>query len=157
MKNTIKFLTVLVIVVTSFSITSCDKNNDDDTGPELLTGNYKVSLDGMLLKEGTNADVGLIQDNDKTYQNFVTIGDTEISIVVTGFPRTIGDEFTMDTDSDPGIILTAGQDYYSTISGTLTRTSASKISFNGKCVNLLGTQEYTISGYMESDAWKVIK
>ena len=156
MKKSIKFLTILVLVVTSLSFTSCGKD-DDDNPAAVLTGNFTVSLDGVLFIEGTNADVGLIQDNDKTYQTLVTIGNTEVSIVVTGFPRKIGDVITMDTNGDPGIMITSGQDLYTTKSGTLTRTSASKISFNGKCKKLLDAQEYTITGSAESDAWKVIK
>ncbi|MDA3943457.1 MAG: hypothetical protein PF694_07955 [Bacteroidetes bacterium] len=156
-----KSIYTIAIFLSIFSVVLTSCNKDDDTPPEEteLKGSFQINIDGVLSENGTNADVGLIQETSGSYQNMVTIGPSGLAptgIMVTGFPRTIGSTVDMK-DSDPGITITSGQNYYSTTSGTITRTSASKISFTGKCKALLETQEYTITGFVESDAWKVIK
>jgi hypothetical protein len=136
---------------------SCQKDDDTITpDQDILTGNFEVYMDGSLFSEGTNVEVGRIQDDQGVYVNTVTIGDSDIGITVTGFPKTIGDVTTMEANSDPGISIMFGEDYYGTISGTFTRTSASRITFDGTCTKLLETQEYTITGFVESEAWEII-
>jgi hypothetical protein len=156
MKKSIALIAILVSIF-SLTLTSCSSDDDSPSGSETLKGKYEIYIDGALYKEGTNAEVGLIKDADGNYVNTITIGTgADVGIVVSGFPFTVGDVTTMDSDGDPGINITSGQDLYSTISGTLTRTSASKISFDGTCTQLLGMQAYTITGYVESTAWDVI-
>ena len=154
MKKTI-FTIAILLSIFSVVLSSCNKE-DDEPEVEDLIGKYEININGVLSKDGTNAAVGLLPNEQGNYEQLITIGNDEISIVVSGFPRTIGGTVNID-ETDPGVSITVGQDYYGTVSGTLTRTSASKISITGKCKKLLETQEYTISGYVESDAWKVIK
>lgn len=153
MKKTI-FTFAILLSIFSVIVSSCSK--DDSTTPETPeTGKFEIYIDGNLYSEGNTADVGYIQDNQQNYVNTVTIGNDDISIVVSQFPRSIGDVVAMDPDSDPGVIITSTE-MYLTVSGTLTRESGSKISFEGKCTKLMETQEYTIRGYVESEAWKII-
>lgn len=156
MKKSIVLLVALFSVF-SLAVTSCSSDDDSSSGPEVLTGTYEIYIDGTLYKEGTNADVGLTKDSEGNYVNTITIGTgTEVAIVVSGFPFSVSDNVTMGQNGDPGVNITSGQDLYSTISGTLTRTSASRISFEGTCTKLFETQVHTITGYVESEAWEVI-
>ncbi|MCL5130330.1 hypothetical protein [Algibacter sp. L4_22] len=154
-----KSITLIAILVSLFSLTftSCSSDNDTNSSPEVETGSYEIYLDGVLFLEGTNAEVGLIKDDQGNYVNTVTIGTgTEVVIVVSGFPTTIGDVSNMVDDGDPGVNILTEQNLYDTRSGTLTRTSASKISFDGTCTDWPNLQSYSITGYIESEAWKVI-
>ncbi len=157
MKNTIKILTILVLVATSFTFTSCNKDDDnDDTTIIGLTGNYQIYLDGALFKEETNLLAGLGQDDQGNFINTVAIGNgsaqTTAVVGVIGFPRTVGEVVTMTTSLDPGVTIASDGVTYGTISGTLTRTSARKVSFDGRCTTFSNPpQEYDISGYVESD------
>tara|TARA_R110002049_G_scaffold67299_2_gene174830 strand:- start:77 stop:550 length:474 start_codon:yes stop_codon:yes gene_type:complete len=154
-----KSIVLFVILISVFSLTfnSCSSDDDESNDPQVATGSFEIYLDGVLFKQGTNAEVGLIKDNQGNYVNTVTIGmGSETGIVVSGFPTTISDVTTMDNDSDPGVNINVGSDYYGTISGTMTRTSASKISFDGTCTKLMEAQVYTITGFVQSTAWEVI-
>ncbi len=162
MKNTIKILTILVLVATSFTFTSCNKDDDnDDTTIIGLTGNYQIYLDGALFKEETNLLAGLGQDDQGNFINTVAVGtgtaQTTAVVGVIGFPRTVGDVVTMDSNLTHGVTIAADGVNYGTISGTLTRTSTSKISFDGRCTSFtIPPQEYDITGYVESDAIRII-
>ena len=154
-----KSITLIEILVSLFSLTftSCSSDNDTNSSPEVETGSYEIYLDGVLFLEGTNAEVGLIKDDQGNYVNTVTIGTgTEVVIAVSGFPTIIGDVSNMVDDGDPGVNILTEQNLYDTRSGTLTRTSASKISFDGTCADWPNLQSYSITGYIESEAWKVI-
>ena len=154
-----KSLALFVILISVFSLAfnSCSSDDDESNDPQVATGSFEIYLDDVLFKQGTNAEVGLIKDNQGNYVNTVTIGmGSETGIVVSGFPTTISDVTTMDNDSDPGVNINVDSDYYGTISGTMTRTSASKISFNGTCTKLMEAQVYTITGFVQSTAWEVI-
>jgi hypothetical protein len=64
------------------------------------------------------------------------------------------------TISGKNLMLSDGSNetYYAT-SGTLTRVSLSKISFEGICsdFNYGNETTYSFSGFMESDAYEIIK
>ena len=152
-----KSIFTIAILLSIFSVvfTSCNKDDDDPVVDD-LTGRFEFKIDGVMSKSGTSAEIGFLPNEQGNYEDLITIGNDEISIVVSGIPRTTGGTVNID-GGDPGISIVVGQDLYTTVSGTLTRTSASKISFNGKCAKLLESQEYTITGYVDSDAWKVIK
>jgi hypothetical protein len=157
MKNLI--LTALVFITLSMVSISCEKDNPG-TGTEIdLTGTYEVYIDGSVVVEGTTLASGSAQNADGVWINTVTMGDEakSMNIVVGQFPRTVGETVTMDTDSDPGVIFTHQSVMYSTISGTLTRETASKISFSGSCVELMTQEEHSVKGFVESDSYKQIK
>ncbi|RYM34004.1 hypothetical protein ERX46_08540 [Brumimicrobium glaciale] len=159
MKKSILVLTVLLGVFV-FATSSCKKDEVEAVLPPTVEvkGSYEVYLDGVLFKEATNAEVGLIKDAQGNYVNTVNIGmGSNFSIVVSGFPRAVNGVENNDSDSDPGVSITSGTDYYGTISGTMTRTSVRKISFEGTCTNFMSSQDYAITGFVESKAWEVIK
>ncbi|WP_299781708.1 hypothetical protein [uncultured Formosa sp.] len=156
MKKSITLIALLVSLC-CLTFTACSSDDDSSSKSETLTGTYKIYLDGVLFLEGTHAEVGLIKDDQGNYVNTITMGtDTEAVIVVSGFPTTIGDVANMVYDGDPGVNILTEQNIYDTRSGTFTRTSASKISFDGTCTDWPNLQSYTITGYVESEAWEVI-
>ena len=154
MKKSILSVAILLSIF-SVVLTSCSKDDDVTPKKEVLSGKFEIYIDGSLYTEGTTAAVGYILDNQQNYVNTVTIGNDDISIVVSQFPRSIGDVVAMDTNSDPGVLITSTE-MYGTVSGSLIRESGSKISFVGKCKKLLETQEHTISGYVEAEVWENI-
>ncbi len=155
MKNVFSISIISIVIILLFS--SCKKDDPEIIGSDDLSGKYEIYIDGSLFAQGTTDEIGLIQDNEQVYQNLVTIGDETISIAVYQFAREIGGVVEMDTDSDPGLTVLKEGDLYGTVSGSMTRESGSKISFEGKCTKLLDQEEHTISGYVESDLWEVIK
>lgn len=157
MKNLI--LTALVFITLCMVSTSCEKDSLD-TGTKVdLTGTYEVYIDGSVVVEGETQASGSAQNADGVWINTITMGDEakSMNIVVGQFPRNVGETVTMDIDSDPGVIFTHQSVMYSTISGTLTRETASKISFNGSCVELMTQEEHSIKGFVKSDSFKQIK
>lgn len=154
MKKSVLSIAILLSIF-SVVLTSCGKDDSATPEKEVLTGKFEIYIDGSLYTEGTNAEVGYILDNQQNYVNTVTIGNDDMSIIVSQFPRSIGDVVAMDTNSDPGVLITSTE-MYGTVSGSLTRVSGSKISFVGKCKKLMETQEHTISGYVEAEVWKNI-
>ena len=157
MKKSILLFVALFSIV-SITLTSCSSDDDDSSSdPAVLKGTYEIYLDGTLYKKGTNADVGITKDDQGNYVNTITIGTgTEIAIVVSGFTLSIGADSDLGPNGDAEVVITSGQELYSTTSGVLTRTSASKISFDGECTkNFIGAS-YTITGFVESEAYEVI-
>ena len=160
MRKSILVFAVLLSVF-SLALTSCGSDDDDDvttSGPEVETGSYEIYIDGTLYYEGTNAPVGLTQDGPGNYVNTVTIGNgTDIAIVVSGFSRTVGGASDMDdTSGIGGVNIVSGQELFNSRTGTLTRTSMSRISFDGTCTDSSFTQTHTITGYIESAAYEII-
>jgi uncharacterized protein YodC (DUF2158 family) len=108
-----------------------------------------------------------MQDADENYTANATISDGDnISIFATGFSFSVNESFDMInggpqvTISGKNLMLSDGSNetYYAT-SGTLTRVSLSKISFEGICsdFNYGNETTYSFSGFMESDAYEIIK
>jgi hypothetical protein len=148
--SSIAFMAILL------AFTSCGKDDPVITEQEVLTGKFEIYIDGSLYSEGITAEVGSILDDQQNDVNTVTIADDGISIVVSQFPLSIGEVAVMDADSDPGVTIMTDEDYYGTVSGSLTRESGRKISFEGKCSKLLETEEHTVSGYVEAEVWENI-
>ncbi len=148
--------TSIAFMVMLLAFNSCSKDDPVTPASENLTGKFEIYIDGSLFSQGTTTSVGMIQDNQQNHLNTVTIGNDEISIVVTQFPRSVSEAVAMEFNGDPGISIVAAN-MYTTKSGTLTRESGSKISFEGKCTKLLETEEHTITGFVEAEVWKKIK
>jgi hypothetical protein len=152
MKNTFKYL-IIVLFVSAFA--SCDKDDSTDDIIDDKTGSYEINIDGKLFDKGENVTIGLIQDANKNWTNNVTFG-TNIVTVLSQFPKTIGSTTELGTNGDPGLAI-AGSDVYYTISGKLKRESETKVSFEGICSKMLNSQEYTISGFVKTEALKKVK
>lgn len=152
------FLTTFVLMSLSLSFTSCEEEDAvKEPTVDSLKGSYQLFVDGTILKEGTVAFAGALQDADENWINSVTIGSNDISILISQFPVAIGATVSMDSDGDPGVTFTYNSDVYSSVSGTLTRESGSKISFDGMCKELMSSEEHTLSGFVESESYKIIK
>ena len=153
MKNSI--VTTFFIMALCLVFTSCDKDDttDDITGDQ--NGSYEININGELYDKGENVPIGLMQDANQNWTNDVTFG-TNIITVLSQFPKTIGNTIELGTNGDPGLAI-AGSDVYYTISGKLKRESETKVSFEGFCSKMLDSQEYTISGFVKTEALKKVK
>lgn len=153
-----KSIFTIAILLSIFSITFTSCNKDEPDGPIQLDGTYKLVMNGNTVAEGTSEEVGMVG-------NAVSISDGEdLAILVFGVPETVGGEAVVgDSGSACSVsitgknILESGADeMYFSISGTVKRTSASKVTFEGTCSSMGGTTIYTFSGNVESDAFKII-
>lgn len=153
-----KSILKIAILLSAFAImaTSCGK--DEDGLPATLDGSYKVTMDGTTVAEGETVEVGMIG-------NAISLSKgADFSVLITGVPESVGgtaqiggdDSETIVTISGKNLLKDGGDEMYFSISGTVTRTSGSKISFEGTCSEMGGTTIHTFSGTAESDAYKII-
>lgn len=152
------FLTIAVLLgLFSIVITSC---SEDEDPPTTYSATYSISMDGEEVASGTTEEVGILE-------NLASIGEgDDLSLLIASIPLTVGGVTEFDASNSSGVVtimgknllLTDGSDelYFST-SGSITRESTSKISFEGTCTMLMGTTEHSFSGYIESSAYKIIK
>jgi hypothetical protein len=152
-----KSILKIAILLSAFAImaTSCSDSNDDII---TLDGKYTLVLDGSTVASGETEEVGMIG-------NAISLSKGEdFGFIVSGVPETVGGEAEiggMGSGASVSItgknLLGNGEDeLYFSISGTVKRTSASKITFEGTCSDLIGTTVYSFSGTAESDAYKII-
>lgn len=154
MKRSIFTIAILLSVV-SLVFTSC---SDSDDGIATLDGKYKLTIDGTTVAEGTTEEVGMIGNAIS-----LSLGD-DFGFIVSGVPETVGGEAeigaqgsgTSVTITGKNMLRTGEDELYFSISGTVKRTSGSKITFEGTCSELGGTEVHTFSGTAESDAYKII-
>jgi hypothetical protein len=169
--NKFKIITISFLVAIAL-FPSC--NNADSSsgttkttktkGTTIQSGTYKLVLDGNIVAEGTSTEKVLMFDNT------INMGgaSSDFVITITNVPETIGDNIAIDLSSgtngdgcqlsiSANNMLESGADEsYWGKSGTVTRTSASKISFEVTCqTDASGTVLYTFNGNIESDAFKV--
>lgn len=155
MKKSI-FLLAILFVIFSVTLNSCSKDKDDD--PITLEADYLLKLDGNTVATGTTEEVGMV-GNAISF----SLGE-DFGVLITGVPTstggvaTIGDASSACSLSITGTnLLENGTDeLYFSISGTVTRTSGSKISFEGTCTDFTSSVVHTFSGTVESDVYKVI-
>lgn len=142
-----KLLLLIVVLFASFTIfTSCDKDLGDIGA---ITGKYKLSMNGKVVAEGSSEEVGKLLLT-------LTINDGEdFGIVIIGAPAGVGSEVNLDGSNSSitivgkNILGDGSDELYVSSSGKLKRISSDKISFEGKCMDISGT-EYDYSGYVES-------
>ncbi|WP_111707208.1 hypothetical protein [Lutibacter citreus] len=158
MKKTIKFLTVLVLVAASFTFTSCSSDDDNDLHTQLEDGKYKVTMDGSIVAEGTTEEVGMVGNSIS-----LSVGN-DFGVLISEVPETVGVEVKIGENNSETTVIISGKnlmktgtdEMYFSISGTVKRTSESKIYFEGTCSEMGGTTVHTFSGTAESVAFKVI-
>lgn len=142
-----KALLSIAILFASLSMfTSCEKDTND-TGA--ITGKFKLSMNGKVVAEGSTEEVGKLLLT-------ITINDGEdFGIMIFGTPVELGSEVDLDgsnssmTITGKNILGDGSDELYVSISGKMKRVSSDKISFEGTCTDLSGT-EYAYSGYVES-------
>ena len=161
MKKSI-FKIAILFSLFSVVLSSCSK----DDSPENTDANatYKLVMNDNIVAEGTSTNKVMMLDN------MVNMGGTgsELVVTITNTPVSVGG--TIDINQSSGSngdrcqvtiqgnnLIKSGEDeIYWGVSGTVTRTSATKISFNGVCKeDASGTITHSFSGYVESGAYKV--
>lgn len=161
---------ILSLLLISLSFIACETEDNDDgtSGAESKTGTYQLYMNDSLISEGSVDEVGMVQGLDKSYQNIVSMNrGTIMSFMISGFSYTVGEEVTLNDDSDDEAVIlfnawdilhTDREEVFFSQSGTLTRTSSSKISFEGVCYEMYDSATpITFRGYYESDAFKQIR
>jgi hypothetical protein len=156
-----KSILTVAIVLSALSVvfTSCKKDKDEDGVPAQTEGTYNVVMDGQTIASGTTIEVGWLG-------NLITIskGD-DFSVLVASVPENVGGVFQFDETLSSGtvsimgknLLLTDGSDeLYFSKTGTVTRESNTKITFEGTCSAMLSIETHTFSGTVESDVFKLI-
>lgn len=169
MKKTFFSIAILVSLF-SLVLISCndDKKNSDKKNSATVTtdpeGTYQLVMDGNIVAEGTSTQKVMMFDNT------INLGGagSDFVITITNVPETIGGNIAIDlsscsngdrcqlTMSAKNMLGSGADESYWGKSGTVTRTSASKISFEVTCkTDASKSVLYTFSGYVESDVFKV--
>lgn len=156
MKKSILNFAILLSIF-SMALISCSKDDKDSSGEP--GGKYSINMNGKVVASGTTAEVGFLQ-------NLATIGEGEdISLLVASVPLTVGATYQFDASNSSGTVTIMGKnlllndsstEMYFSISGSVKRESATKISFQGVCSEMGSSVSHSFSGSIESDAYKLI-
>lgn len=155
MKKSIYTIAILLSIF-SVVLTSCNKDDDDILSQ--LGGEYHLVMDGNTVADGETEEIGMIGNAVS-----VSVGE-DLGILVSGVPESVGDVAQLGGTATACSVAITGKnildsgtsEIYLSISGTVKRTSASKITFEGTCSDISGTEVHTFSGFVESDAYKVL-
>lgn len=159
-----KSIFTIAILLSLFSVvlSSCNKDdNDDDNSSPLnsdASATYKLEMDGNIVAEGTATKSVIFYAGELQMKASID----NIVITMDKVPESIGGENSVEGTDGSQIqiggknLLESGEDesYYA-FTGAVTRTSETKISFEGTCAVMPSAEEHTFSGYVESDAFKV--
>jgi hypothetical protein len=158
MKKSI-FKIAILFSLFGVALCSCIQNNNgssqETTDP---SGTYQLLMDGNTVAEGTSTIKVLMFDNT------VNLGGTgsDFVVTITNVPGSIGGAVAIGSRDKSQLsiqgknLLEKGTDeIYWAMSGTVTRTSASKISFEGTCRTDPTAVVHSFGGYVESDAYKL--
>ena len=115
-------------------------------------------MDGKTIATGTTIEVGWLE-------TLASMSEGEdFTVLVASVPEETGGVYTFDSSSSTGtvtimgknLLLTDGSDeLYFSASGSITRVSETKISFEGTCSAMMSTETHTFSGTLESDVFKI--
>lgn len=166
MKKSI-FKIAILLGLFSVILSSCNKDDDDDDSSLINTeasATYQLLMESNIVAEGTSTNKVLM------YDNTLNMGGTgsEVVITITNVPVIIGGNIAISESSGVNgdqcqlsisgnnLLENGADEMYWGMSGTVTRTSATKISFQGIVkADASGTITHTFSGNIESDAYKV--
>lgn len=160
MKKSI-FKIVLLFSLFSLVLNSCSKDDDSSLGSSDQSGTYQIIMDENVVAEGTSTKMVLL------YENTLNLGGSgsDFGITITKVPENIDVSADINLSSSANCQLTmsavnmlgSGEDEtYWALTGTVTRTSATEISFEATCqIDATGEVQYTFSGTVESEAFKV--
>ncbi len=148
---------VILLGALSLMFTSCNKV--DPLSPDQWVGSYEIVLDGKVVAQGETDEIGMLL-------NIATVSKGEdLNVLVAGVPTSIGDVSQIDDENSEGAVTIMGinlleedgsDEMYFSTSGTVTRTSGSKITFEGTCTSLMDITPIPFSGTIESKAFKLI-
>lgn len=163
MKKSIFTIAILLSLFSLF-LSSCSKDDDDSPVNTEASATYKLIMDGNIVAEGISTNKIMMFDNT------VLMGGagSDLVITITNVPVTIGADIIISLSSGVNgdkcqvqiggnnLLENGADESYWGMSGTVTRTSATKISFQGIVqADASGTITHTFSGNIESDAYKV--
>lgn len=138
-------------------ISSCSKDSEEITTTE-YSGTYTLTMDNIKVAEGTTIGVGMMGNN-------ISLSEGEdFGIALFAVPTVVGETFTIDDNNNSPVTITgknlllsdSSVEYYLSLSGSITRVSGSKYSFQGLCADLSGT-EHSFNGEIESNVFKLVK
>jgi hypothetical protein len=140
----------------SLMISSCSKDSEDINNIE-YSGTYILTMDNTKVAEGTTPGVGMLGNN-------ISLSEGEdLGIALFAVPSTVGETYNIDDNNNSPITITgknlllndSSVEYYLSVSGSITRVSSTKFSFQGVCEDLSGTT-HSFDGEIESDVFKLI-
>jgi hypothetical protein len=153
-----KSILKIAIILSAFAIlaTSCGKDDDDEV--TTLKGKYTLTMDGKTVASGETTEVGMIGNTIS-----LSLGES-FAVLVTGVPESVGGVAQIgDDESDASVSITGknllgngADELYFSITGTIKRSTAGKITFEGTCSEFGGTTTHTFNGTAESDVFKII-
>ncbi len=168
-----KIFALLFVSGLTLSFIACTTDDDQDiikdiTNTETYNGTYELFINDSLISDGAIDEVGMTQWTDHPYKNIVSLDrGTILQLLISGFSYTVGEQTTLNDDSDDEPTITFGgwdilykdrEEFYFSTGGTLTRTSDSRITFEGTCSEMLNSNDIvSFRGYYESEAFKEIK
>lgn len=160
MKNSI--LPFSLILALCLVFVSCDK--DDDTTTNVAKGTYEVLMNGEIVAEGNDADVGYAEGGEGSVSVSIS-KDEEVSVLISSVPIEIGSSVAIDGSDVTVSVLgnLVGGSYLTPVvdaSGTITRVSDSKFTFVCTCKDLADWVDgptYEFEGTIESSAYKMVK
>lgn len=154
MKKSILKIAILLSVF-AVLVTAC---GEDDIPEQELDGTYTVKMDGKTIASGTTIEVGWLE-------TLASMSEGEdFTVLVASVPEETGGVYTFDSSNATGtvtimgknLLLTDGSDeLYFSASGSVTRVSTTKISFEGTCSAMMSSEIHTFSGTLESDVFKI--
>lgn len=154
MKKSI-FKIAILLSVFAVLVTAC---GEDDIPEQELDGTYTVKMDGKTIASGTTIEVGWLE-------TLASMSEGEdFTVLVASVPEETGGVYTFDSSNATGtvtimgknLLLTDGSDeLYFSASGSVTRVSTTKISFEGTCSAMMSSEIHTFSGTLESDVFKI--
>ena len=156
MKNL--FFTILIsFSLLSAGLVSCS-NGDSTPRVTAPSGTYKLVLNNNTVAEGASNNKVMMLDNT------VNLGgtDSDFVITITNVPESIGGVVIIGSGDKSSLsisgknILESGVDEtYWAASGTVTRISASKITFEVTCRPDATNTRHLFNGSVESDSFQV--
>ncbi len=156
MKTLSKLFLALMIISAMFG---CNKD-EDEVNPELAgLGKAKcfIQVNGKTVIDATSNHAGRDEsEGDGRNIAVINLNNDGASFSISGIPVKVGSSVEID-GFDVGLLTSKikvdgqKQTLYSE-TGTITRTSADKVSFNG----LTKDKKHTITGYVQSDMIKQI-
>ncbi len=147
----------IILGAASTLLTSCNKDEVPDL--DQWGGTYEVLMDGNVIAEGSTEQIGLM-GNVASAAN-----GEEFGVLVANVPSSTGGVTNIDDSDESGMVTINGinltmddgtNEMYFAVSGTITRKSATTISFEGECMSLEDATTHSFSGSLESKAFKLI-
>ena len=153
-----KSIFTFAILLSAIAIITSSCSKDDDQTPAQLDGKYKLSMNGKTVAEGTTEEVGMAANAIS-----LSLGE-EFGVLISGVPESVGGEAQITESGSEATVVISGKnllktgadEMYFSIEGTVKRTSASTISFEGTCSEMGSSTINTFSGTADSEAFKVI-